>query len=71
MSTFFLNPVSEIAEVSVGQHFYWQVGPYEVHGQVLLMSWFVLGVIFILSFLVTYTKYITPSNLGIYNLYLT
>jgi len=46
MSAFFLNPVSEIAEVSVGQHFYWQIGPYEVHGQVLLMSWFVLGLIF-------------------------
>ena len=41
----------DVAEVSVGQHFYWQVGPYEVHGQVLLMSWFVLGLIFVLSFL--------------------
>jgi len=51
MSDFFLNPVSEIAEVSVGQHFYWQLGPYEVHGQVLITTWIVLGIIAAVSFL--------------------
>ena len=63
MSSFFLNPVSEIAEVSVGQHFYWQVGPYEVHGQVLLMSWFVLGLIFVLSFAANSNLKSTPDGL--------
>nr|ALO21010.1 CF0 subunit IV of ATP synthase [Lobochlamys segnis] len=46
-----INPLLEISEVSVGQHYYWQLGEYEVHGQVLLMSWFVLFVIAFLAFL--------------------
>ncbi len=46
-----INPLLEISEVSVGQHFYWNVGEYQLHGQVLLTSWFVLGVIFALSLL--------------------
>ena len=46
-----INPLLEIAEVSVGQHYYWKVGEYELHGQVLMVSWFVLGLIFTLSFL--------------------
>ena len=36
-----INPLFETSEVSVGQHFYWQIGGYEVHGQVLLTSWLV------------------------------
>lgn len=46
-----INPLLEIAEVSVGQHFYWQVAGFELHGQVLMTSWVVLGIIFVLSFL--------------------
>nr|YP_010564999.1 ATP synthase CF0 subunit IV [Hyalomonas oviformis]UZA62000.1 ATP synthase CF0 subunit IV [Hyalomonas oviformis] len=45
------NPLLEIAEVSVGQHFYWKLGEYELHGQVLITSWVVLGIIILLSFL--------------------
>jgi F-type H+-transporting ATPase subunit a len=51
MSEFIINPISEIAEVSVGQHFYWQIGEYQVHGQVLITSWIVLGIIAVLAFL--------------------
>nr|YP_009238292.1 ATP synthase CF0 A subunit [Bracteacoccus minor]AMO01170.1 ATP synthase CF0 A subunit [Bracteacoccus minor] len=51
MTDFFMNPFSDIAEVSVGKHFYWQIGDYQVHGQVLMTSWFVLGLIFVLAFL--------------------
>lgn len=39
----------EVAELSVGQHFYWEIAGYQVHGQVLLTSWFVLGLIAALS----------------------
>jgi F-type H+-transporting ATPase subunit a len=46
-----MNPLLEIAEVSVGQHFYWEIAGYQVHGQVLITSWVVLGIIFALSFL--------------------
>nr|YP_010564930.1 ATP synthase CF0 A subunit [Chlamydomonas chlamydogama]UZA61933.1 ATP synthase CF0 A subunit [Chlamydomonas chlamydogama] len=45
------NPLLEIAEVSVGQHYYWKLGEYELHGQVLITSWVVLGIIFVLAFL--------------------
>jgi F-type H+-transporting ATPase subunit a len=46
-----INPLLEIAEVSVGQHFYWQIGEYQVHGQVLITSWIVLILIGTLCFL--------------------
>jgi F-type H+-transporting ATPase subunit a len=46
-----INPISDLSEVSVGQHLYWRIGGYEVHGQVLLTSWLVLGSIIILSLL--------------------
>lgn len=53
MNTFFtnINPVFEISEVSVGQHFYWQVGNYQLHGQVLITSWVVFAIIATVSFL--------------------
>jgi F-type H+-transporting ATPase subunit a len=35
------NSVFDIAEVSVGQHYYWEIGGYSVHGQVLMTTWFV------------------------------
>jgi F-type H+-transporting ATPase subunit a len=41
----------DVAEVSVGQHWYWQLGDYSVHGQVLITSWIVLGLIGIICFL--------------------
>ena len=45
------QPLFDLSEVSVGQHFYWTIAGYEVHGQVLLVSWFVLFVIAMISFL--------------------
>ena len=41
----------DLAEVSVGQHWYWQIGDYQVHGQVLITSWIVLGLIALISLL--------------------
>jgi F-type H+-transporting ATPase subunit a len=46
-----VNLLFDFAEVSVGQHYYWTIGNYSVHGQVLLISWFVFAVIAIVSFL--------------------
>ena len=43
----------DLAEVSVGQHWYWQIGAYPVHGQVLITSWIVLGIIAAIGFLGT------------------
>lgn len=42
---FFLN----FAELSVGQHWYWTIFGYRVHGQVLVTTWFVFTLIRILS----------------------
>lgn len=46
-----VNFLFDFAEVSVGKHYYWNIGPYSVHGQVLMVSWFVFAVIAIISFL--------------------
>nr|AST09059.1 ATPase subunit IV [Eutreptiella pomquetensis] len=45
MDAIVFNSIYEIASVEVGQHFYWSLGDYEVHGQVLINSWIVIGVI--------------------------
>jgi F-type H+-transporting ATPase subunit a len=57
-----MNPLLEIAEVSVGQHFYWEIAGYQVHGQVLITSWVVLGIIFTLSFLGNRDLKATPDG---------
>src|SRR6476620_292867 len=44
-----INPLLELAEVSVGQHYYWNVGGFELHGQVLITSWIVFTIIAILA----------------------
>ncbi len=44
------NPIFDVsAEVSVGKHLYWQLGDYQVHGQVLITSWVVLSLIAVLA----------------------
>jgi F-type H+-transporting ATPase subunit a len=58
----FLNPLFEISEVSVGQHFIWQIGTFEVHGQVLIVSWVVLGIIATLAFLGNSKLETTPDG---------
>jgi len=44
-----MNPLLDIAEVSVGQHYYWKLGEYEVHGQVLIVTWIVFAIIAFIS----------------------
>jgi len=41
----------DLVELSVGQHWYWMLFGYQVHGQVLVTTWFVLRVIRIISIL--------------------
>ena len=57
-----INPLLEISEVSVGQHYYWQIGEYQVHGQVLITSWVVLTIIAVLSFLGNNNLKSTPDG---------
>ena len=53
MDAIIFNSIYEIASVEVGQHFYWSFGDYQVHGQVLINSWIVIGIILAGSLLTT------------------
>lgn len=66
MMTSFLKVHPFLAEVSVGQHYYWQLGDSQVHGQVLLTSWFVFFVIAVLSF--TGNSQLKPIPEGVQNI---
>lgn len=57
-----VNLLFDFAEVSVGQHYYWTIGGYSVHGQVLLISWFVFALIAIVSFLANSKLESIPEN---------
>jgi F-type H+-transporting ATPase subunit a len=41
-----MNNIANIAAVEVGQHWYWTLGSYTIHGQVLLSTWIVFSIIF-------------------------
>ncbi|KAG6539838.1 hypothetical protein Mapa_018884 [Marchantia paleacea] len=47
------NNFYEISNVEVGQHFYWQLGSFQVHAQVLITSWIVIVILLSLAILAT------------------
>jgi len=46
-------PILNLSAVEIGQHFYWTLGNFQIHGQVLLNSWFVISIILGVSILTT------------------
>ncbi|MEO1350845.1 MAG: F0F1 ATP synthase subunit A [Cyanobacteria bacterium J06635_15] len=52
-----------LAELEVGQHLYWHLGNFKVHGQVFLTSWFVIAVLVVASLLATRKVERVPSGL--------
>jgi F-type H+-transporting ATPase subunit a len=52
-----------LAEIEVGEHFLWKIGGYTVHGQVLIGSWLVVGVLVIASLLATSNIQRVPSGI--------
>jgi F-type H+-transporting ATPase subunit a len=50
---FYSNTFTLLAEAEVGKHFYWDIAGYLVHGQVLIVIWFVILILLLLSFLGT------------------
>ena len=66
-----INPLLEIAEVSVGQHFYWKLGNFELHGQVLITTWVVVAILLALSLLGNSNLKPTPDGLQNFNEYIT
>ena len=42
-----------ISDLEVGKHFYWEIGGYSLHGQVFIISWLVIFLLILFSFLGT------------------
>ena len=63
--------IFDLAELSVGQHFYWELAGYQVHGQVLITTWIVLAIIVTLSLLGNRNLKETPEGLQNLNEYIT
>ncbi|RZC45466.1 hypothetical protein C5167_038439 [Papaver somniferum] len=40
-----LKGLYDISGVEVGQHFYWKIGGFQVHAQVLITSWVVIAIL--------------------------
>ena len=57
-------PISMLlAELEVGQHFYWDIAGLKIHGQVFLTSWFVIALLVLFSILATRKIERVPSGL--------
>lgn len=61
----------DLAQLTVGQHWYWTIASYPIHGQVLVTTWFVLRVIGILSFAANRDLKETPDGLQNLTEYIT
>ena len=57
-----LNNLYEISGVEVGQHFYWQIGSFQVHAQVLITSWIVIAILLSLAILATRDLQTIPTS---------
>ncbi|MBD2100607.1 F0F1 ATP synthase subunit A [Leptolyngbya sp. FACHB-261] len=53
---------NHLASLEVGKHFYWQIGGLTLHGQVLVVSWIVIGVLVIASLLATRSVQRVPAG---------
>jgi F-type H+-transporting ATPase subunit a len=50
-------------ELEVGEHFYWEIGNYTVHGQVFITSWVVIALLLVISFIGTRNLQRVPSGI--------
>ena len=50
---FYSSTFTLLAEAEVGKHFYWNIAGFLVHGQVLVVIWFVLALLLVFAFLGT------------------
>lgn len=57
-----LNALYDISGVEVGQHLYWKIGDFEVHAQVLITSWIVIGILLAVAFLGTRKLETVPNG---------
>jgi hypothetical protein len=40
-----LKGLYDISGVEIGQHFYWQIGGFQIHAQVLITSWVIITIL--------------------------
>src|SRR6476469_3509356 len=52
-----------LAELEVGRHLYWHLGNLKLHGQVFITSWFVIGLLVLVSFAASRNVQRVPSGL--------
>nr|UTS56995.1 ATP synthase CF0 subunit IV [Schizaea tenella] len=57
-----VNDSYQVSSVEVGQHYYWQVGNFQVHAQVLLTSWVVTAILSCISIVATRNLRIIPTG---------
>ncbi|WJX83295.1 40S ribosomal protein S2 [Trifolium repens] len=57
-----LNRFFDISAVEVGQNFYWQIGDFQVHAQVLITSWVVIAILLISTILVVRNPQTIPTS---------
>lgn len=53
LNNFYSSTFILVAEAEVGKHFYWKVTNYLIHGQVLIVIWFVILILLLFSLLGT------------------
>ncbi len=52
-----------LAELEVGQHFYWELGNLKIHGQILITSWVVIALIVLAALISTRNVQRIPSGM--------
>nr|YP_009396803.1 ATP synthase CF0 subunit IV [Ophidocladus simpliciusculus]ARW65989.1 ATP synthase CF0 subunit IV [Ophidocladus simpliciusculus] len=52
-----------LSAVEVGKHLYWKIGEYNVHGQVFIVSWIVILILLVFSFIGTRELKRVPGKL--------
>lgn len=57
-----VSEISQLSAVEIGQHFYWNIGKYHFHGQVLINTWIVMAIILGISFATTRKLQTVPES---------
>ncbi|KAI4297898.1 hypothetical protein L6164_037758 [Bauhinia variegata] len=57
-----LNKLYDISAVEVGQHFYWQIGGFQVHAQVLITSWVVIAILLVSAVIAARNPQTVPTD---------
>lgn len=56
------NLICTLSSIELGQHLYWSVLGFQIHGQVLINSWLVFLIIFVVSFVTTKELKLIPDS---------